>query len=139
MRMLEGRSPRRSSNAAKIEETHGSMAASSDGWGWEDCSQWLECERANRRDVHVGGCHGSGCSENAVVEPGVEKRVMEEGRSDDQRRKPQESSVSQRHSRARKSDRTRLRVQNTRVIETRQRKLLVVLKKIYFLEYTATT
>jgi len=64
--------------------------------------------------------HGSGCSENAVVEPGVEKRVMEEGSasgdSDDQRRKPQESSVRQRSSRAMNSDRTRLREQNTQII-----------------------
>jgi hypothetical protein len=115
-----------------MEETHGSMAASSDGWGWEDCSQWLECDRANRRDVHVGGCHGSGCSENAVVEPGVEKRVMEEGSasgdSDDHWRKPQESSVRQRHSRAMNSD---IKLYTDHLNASTQ--VLVVLKKIHFL------
>ena len=45
----------------------------------------------------MGRCDGSGCNENAVVEPGVAAR------SEDQYRMKLENSVSQRHNRARES------------------------------------
>ena len=48
---------------------HDVMASVNEGWGWEDCSQKLDCERANMRDEHSGKFDGSGCSENAIVEP----------------------------------------------------------------------
>ncbi len=55
------------------------MARASEGEGWEDWSQWGECERANMRLEHVGGREGFVSNANVCVVLGAACRDIANG------------------------------------------------------------